>query len=280
MEAGNQCLQGTPYHVSIWAEIWGDYINNGWHTWDDGNLISGDGCSSTCVTEAGYRWDTGNNLHGDYWTELWGDGKNAGLLPWDDGNLMNGDGWNSTWYVETGWTWSGGSKTGKDTCVETCGDGVNNNHYQWDDGNTANGDGWSSVWNIEAGYAWILSMSPNYCYPAKRPWIYSATINSDSSIITLVFNTTVKLTSSWTLSDWRLEMFGPRKTYSFTYDVLNSSSLKVRLMFIILFRQLLQTQSKFILLIQNNFMDTIWKILFLHLLIELIVLIQHISLKW
>lgn len=69
-------------------------------------------------------------------------------------------------------------------------------------------------------------MSPNYCYPAKRPWIYSATINSDSSVITLVFNTTVKLTSSWTLSDWRLEMFGPRTSYQFSYNVPKASSLK------------------------------------------------------
>ena len=106
------------------------YINNGWYTWDDGNLKSGDGCSSTCVTEPGYRWDGGNNKHGDFWTELWGDGKNAGLLPWDDANLMNGDGWNSTWYVETGYTWSGGSKTSRDYCVETWGDGVNLNHYR------------------------------------------------------------------------------------------------------------------------------------------------------
>mmetsp|Transcript_1989 Transcript_1989/g.2508 ORF Transcript_1989/g.2508 Transcript_1989/m.2508 type:complete len:106 (-) Transcript_1989:599-916(-) len=68
-------------------------------------------------------------------------------------------------------------------------------------------------------------MSPNYCYKAKRPWISSATIDSESSIITLKFNTTVKLTSTWKISDWRLEMFGPRKTYNFTYEVVNSNTL-------------------------------------------------------
>lgn len=45
---------------------------------DDGNTISGDGCSSTCSIEPGYDC-TGGSIHKpDVCKEICGDGKNLG----------------------------------------------------------------------------------------------------------------------------------------------------------------------------------------------------------
>jgi cysteine-rich repeat protein len=75
---------------------------------DDGNLINGDGCSSTCQTTCG-------------------DGIRAGSELCDDGakNGASGDGCSST-------------------CQTTCGDGIVAGFEQCDDGNLINGDGCSS----------------------------------------------------------------------------------------------------------------------------------------
>jgi cysteine-rich repeat protein len=89
----------------------GDGVVNGTEQCDDGNLMSGDGCSSTCVREA-----------------RCGDGVVNGTEQCDDGNLMSGDGCSST-------------------CVREarCGDGVVNGTEQCDDGNLMSGDGCSST---------------------------------------------------------------------------------------------------------------------------------------
>lgn len=63
-----------------------------------------------------------------------------------------------------------------------------------------------------------MSGSPSYCYKALRPYITSATIDSDSSKITLIFNTTVKLTSTWSSADWRLEYYDFEVYHSSYYD--------------------------------------------------------------
>ena len=72
-------------------EIWGDGIkfNTNSTYWDDGNKISGDGCSLTCDFESGWTWNEGSNTIRDLWKEIWGDGIKFNTIStyWDDGNI-------------------------------------------------------------------------------------------------------------------------------------------------------------------------------------------------
>ena len=80
-------------------------VDNG-EVCDDGNNVSGDGCSSTCQREA-----------------LCGDGKREGAEQCDDGNTQAGDGCSARCTVE-----------------QYCGNGVVDPGEQCDDGNTTGGD--------------------------------------------------------------------------------------------------------------------------------------------
>ena len=80
---------------------------------DDGNIIGGDGCSSTCQLEI-----CGN--------EVIDPGEQC-----DDGNLSNGDGCSS------------------DCLIEECGNGIEDPGEQCDDGNTVGGDGCAADCTIE-----------------------------------------------------------------------------------------------------------------------------------
>ena len=62
---------------------------------DDSNLVSGDGCSSSCQIETGYQCSGGNSTTKDQCNEICGDGKNMGEVQCDDGNTQNDDGCNS-----------------------------------------------------------------------------------------------------------------------------------------------------------------------------------------
>ena len=104
---------------------WGDSIKAGSEGWDDSNSSSGDGCSSSCVVESGYKCSGGSLYSADTWTKCakgyytnfsdttqcitkWGDGIRIGSEKCDDGNLADGDGWTSQWIVEDGYVWVGG----------------------------------------------------------------------------------------------------------------------------------------------------------------------------
>ena len=68
---------------------------------DDGNNIDGDGCSSTCIIEAGWTWVGNPSV-----CFKWGDGVFQTGEQWDDGNTLNSDGWSSTCTIESGYTWT------------------------------------------------------------------------------------------------------------------------------------------------------------------------------
>ena len=122
---------------------------------DDGNIISGDGCSSLCRIEFGFKWRHTLPLTKDTCDDIWGDGINVKpqLNYCDDGNFKNGDGWDLNWVVEDGYTCTGGSSKHRDMWVEKCGDGKDFGNYEWDDGNMKDGDGWSSACEYEYCYA-------------------------------------------------------------------------------------------------------------------------------
>ena len=183
--------QGTKSPNSCVTQ-WGDGKLVGSEAWDDRNISNGDGWSSICTIESGYKWTGGSystkdtwllwpagtiqqgTVSPNTWVNLWGNGKLDSGEAWDDGNANSGDGCKSDCSaVEVNYACTGGSSTTKDTCsvwsfgfysqgtqspsswVTHWGDGKLAGLEAWDDGNTSNGDGWSSdCTTIEAGYKW------------------------------------------------------------------------------------------------------------------------------
>lgn len=89
---------------------------------DDGNLISGDGCDSTCHIETGYHCGGGSPYSHDICTEICGDGLNLLTYECDDGNTLDGDGCDSKCRIEANYTCL--STPGlPDVCEEICGNG-------------------------------------------------------------------------------------------------------------------------------------------------------------
>ena len=153
VEAGCVCTGGSPTskdtcikwnigfyqndvsNPTLWVSKWGDGIRVNTETWDDGNLISGDGCSSVCTIESGFAWSGGSiyvkdtwvawtsglypNTDQSQWIPHCGDGFRAGSEKCDDGNTSSSDGCLSDCSsVEAGFVCSGGSPTSKDTCIK------------------------------------------------------------------------------------------------------------------------------------------------------------------
>jgi cysteine-rich repeat protein len=137
IETGYICIGGSNDHADMCLEFCGDGITiiSVTGICDDGNIFNGDGCSSTCDVETGWKCKGGSLTTADSCWEVCGDGMNAGGLECDDDNIANGDGCSSTCSVEVGYNCTGGSLVVSDTCRELCGDGKNFGHYDCDDYN-------------------------------------------------------------------------------------------------------------------------------------------------
>ncbi len=96
----------------------GDGQREGTETCDDGNELSGDGCSATCTIEQV--------------TDLCGNAQIEGDERCDDGGNNNGDGCSAECAVEDGWSCD------LDGCFR-CGNGVRERTERCDDGNTSGG---------------------------------------------------------------------------------------------------------------------------------------------
>jgi cysteine-rich repeat protein len=59
---------------------------------DDGNLVNGDGCSSTCTIEPHYTCYGGDNTHPDKCYPICGDGVLIAPEACDDSNIKDDDG--------------------------------------------------------------------------------------------------------------------------------------------------------------------------------------------
>ena len=144
----------SPY---LFYFICGDKIKTFDEEWDDGNVISNDGCSALWKLESGFSCIQGQTLPLP-WTnchDICGDGKVFGSTQCDDGNLINGDGCSSACIIEDGYSWIDGSPTAQSQWSEIWGDGLNFGHYEWDDGDRDDGDGWDYNWMYEKWYQWI-----------------------------------------------------------------------------------------------------------------------------
>jgi fibro-slime domain-containing protein len=114
---------------------------------DDGNKVSGDGCSADCTIETDYFCPTPGALC--TWMVVCGDGHVAGMETCDDHNASPGDGCSADCQVESGWTCPAAGQR----CHPTCGDGRLMGWEQCDDRNTAGGDGCSETCRLEPGFA-------------------------------------------------------------------------------------------------------------------------------
>jgi cysteine-rich repeat protein len=138
---------------------------------DDGNTVSGDGCSATCMLEVcgngildpGEQCDDGNKVSGDGCSatckvEVCGNGILDPGEQCDDGNKVGGDGCSATCKLEVcgngildpGEQCDDGNKVSGDGCsstckFEVCGNGILDPGEQCDDGNKVSGDGCSST---------------------------------------------------------------------------------------------------------------------------------------
>jgi fibro-slime domain-containing protein len=153
VEAGYTCPDvsgsGGPC-VKAPANTCGDGIVAGNEQCDDGNVNSGDGCSSSCAVEAGYTCPTPGmkckkiEYCGDSVVDL-----DLGETC-DDGNTVAGDGCSSLCQLEPDYA----CPTAGMPCVSTvhCGDGKVTGSETCDDGNAVSGDGCSSTCQVETGW--------------------------------------------------------------------------------------------------------------------------------
>jgi cysteine-rich repeat protein len=114
---------------------------------DDGNTLSGDGCSQICQVESNYvckeQGKPCENL------AKCGNGFLTSDETCDDGNTESGDGCSSDCSkIEPGYQCRVPGKP----CTPKCGDGIKSGVETCDDGNTAAGDGCSATCHIETGF--------------------------------------------------------------------------------------------------------------------------------
>ena len=130
------------------AQTCGNSILEGNEECDDGNTISGEGCTSDCKLETDWACPTPGSPCIS--TVVCGDGHISGNEVCDDFNTNAGDGCSADCKtVEGGWVCPAAGVR----CQPKCGDGMLKGWEQCDDGNTTSGDGCSQACTIETGYA-------------------------------------------------------------------------------------------------------------------------------
>jgi len=136
------------------APVCGDgLINRAGEVCDDGNAVSGDGCTAECdQIEANYVCPTPGQPC--VYTVECGDGKVNGPEQCDDGRdpvtgvPVSGDGCDATCQIEPGYV----CPVANAACRTICGDGLVLGREQCDDGNVAAADGCSDTCHLEPGY--------------------------------------------------------------------------------------------------------------------------------
>ena len=147
------CAQ-DPNNCPIPAGCGNGTLGNG-EECDDGNNVSGDGCSMTCRQETGFVCPTPGSPCVS--TVSCGDGRVGGKEACDDHNTTDGDGCSADCSkIEPGWVCPAPGVR----CQPKCGDGVLTGWEECDDGNTRAGDGCSDVCKIEDGFACSKPGSP------------------------------------------------------------------------------------------------------------------------
>jgi cysteine-rich repeat protein len=125
---------------------------------DDGNTVSGDGCSAICQVEA--DWTCVKPGQACAYLGTCGNGVVTSNKACDDGNTASGDGCaGDCKSVEPGFICRVPGKP----CTSRCGDGITSGFEQCDDGNTVSGDGCSATCKLEPGF--VCGGAPSVCKP-------------------------------------------------------------------------------------------------------------------
>jgi fibro-slime domain-containing protein len=141
LDAGpNFVLKDGGANLGLAVNVCGDGTLKGFEECDDGNVNSGDGCSSQCAVEFGFQCPTPG---APCIPSTCGNGVKEGAEQCDDGNVRPYDGCSPTCHLEV--NCPGGA------CVATCGDGLKFPSEACDDGNLRDGDGCSSTCTVEPG---------------------------------------------------------------------------------------------------------------------------------
>ncbi|WP_164001541.1 DUF4215 domain-containing protein [Pyxidicoccus caerfyrddinensis] len=126
----------------------GDFERQPTEACDDGNTVSGDGCSAACSeVEPGWSCDTAGQPC--VRTQGCGNGKVEAPEACDDRNITSGDGCSATCTVEPGYNCP---QSGGRCRAAACGDRIIAGDEECEDGNTAAGDGCSALCRLEEGY--------------------------------------------------------------------------------------------------------------------------------
>jgi fibro-slime domain-containing protein len=147
---------GGPCHAAPMLTC-GDAILSFGEFCDDGNTMSGDGCTNDCHVEAGYTCPTPG--HACTRIAVCGDGVITPPEVCDDHNAVGGDGCNTSCsLVEPNFVCPAAGAA----CISTvrCGDRILGPGEGCDDGNTVAADGCSATCQVEAGWRCPLVGSP------------------------------------------------------------------------------------------------------------------------
>jgi fibro-slime domain-containing protein len=138
-------IDGSTYCVNATC---GNGIVEGAEECDDGNTISGEGCTSDCKLES--DWACPKPGEPCISTVVCGDGRISGAEICDDHNIVDDDGCSANCSAVTpGWV----CLVAGARCQPKCGDGLLKGWEQCDDGNTDAGDGCSATCLVETGFA-------------------------------------------------------------------------------------------------------------------------------
>ncbi|MBQ9816314.1 MAG: DUF4215 domain-containing protein [Proteobacteria bacterium] len=162
---GNDCKKQNRECIAI-SDMYGDgVLQPDFEACDDGNKVSGDGCSDGKI-DAGYICpDVGKICV----AAACGDGIRAYGEECDDGNTADNDGCSSRCQLEAGYRCTV-VKNGKTTCETSkgyCGDGIVQTGETCDDGNKTSGDGCSSSCKVELNYKCPTNKGGT-CIPASE----------------------------------------------------------------------------------------------------------------
>jgi fibro-slime domain-containing protein len=144
--------------------VCGDKIKEPGEACDDGNTVSGDGCSADCQTvESGYTCATPGTACTAAPQYVCGNGTLDSGEQCDDGNKNAGDGCSADCKVEPGYVCPAAGKSC--ATISFCGDGKVDyaRGEQCDDSNTAGGDGCSGTCQVETGWVCDNTAPPSKC---------------------------------------------------------------------------------------------------------------------
>lgn len=140
----------------ITARGCGDGLLAAFEACDDGNAISGDGCTSGCALEPGFQCP----VPGSPCTpSTCGNGTQEGTEGCDDGNLRPYDGCSPDCTREVTCPSPLGATAAP--CVAVCGDGIKFPSEACDDGNLKPGDGCSATCTVEPGSTCVTVTAPS-----------------------------------------------------------------------------------------------------------------------